>query len=123
MSQEKLLTADMPRSAAVSNTGQCSIAYKWAARSPPPSMRGFGLWPSTLQACHPTPELKSTFPLSLFLLQNYFRDTWNIFDFITVIGSITEIILTDTKVKQGLGAEGVGWRWGLPLTLSSSPSW
>lgn len=43
-------------------------------------------------------ELKSMVPLS-FLLQNYFRDTWNIFDFITVIGSITEIILTDTKVK------------------------
>lgn len=32
------------------------------------------------------------------ILQNYFRDTWNIFDFITVIGSITEIILTDSKV-------------------------
>ncbi|XP_077188349.1 voltage-dependent R-type calcium channel subunit alpha-1E isoform X4 [Paroedura picta] len=29
---------------------------------------------------------------------NYFRDTWNIFDFITVIGSITEIILTDSKL-------------------------
>lgn len=25
--------------------------------------------------------------------QNYFRDTWNIFDFITVLGSITEIIV------------------------------
>lgn len=56
------------------------------------------------------------FPLS-FLSQNYFRDTWNIFDFITVIGSITEIILTDTKVKQGLGAAGcrvVGWA---PISL------
>lgn len=68
------------------------------------------LWPV---AQHPS-ELKSTFPLS-FLLQNYFRDTWNIFDFITVIGSITEIILTDTKVQQGLGAVGFGWCWGLPL--------
>ncbi len=26
-------------------------------------------------------------------LQNYFRDTWNIFDFITVLGSITEIVV------------------------------
>lgn len=63
------------------------------------------------------PELNSMIPLSL-LLQNYFRDTWNIFDFITVIGSITEIILTDTKVKQGLGAAGrtaVGW--GAPASL------
>ncbi|KAL8177447.1 UNVERIFIED_CONTAM: Voltage-dependent R-type calcium channel subunit alpha-1E, partial [Gekko kuhli] len=33
-----------------------------------------------------------------FGLLNYFRDTWNIFDFITVIGSITEIILTDSKL-------------------------
>lgn len=48
-----------------------------------------------------------SFPFSfLFLIhviectwQNYFRDTWNIFDFITVIGSITEIILTDSKVN------------------------
>lgn len=57
------------------------------------------------------------FPLS-FLLQNYFRDTWNIFDFITVIGSITEIILTDTKVKQGLGAAGrTAAGWGAPASL------
>ncbi|OXB84277.1 UNVERIFIED_CONTAM: hypothetical protein H355_007160 [Colinus virginianus] len=42
-------------------------------------------WPSQ-------PRTLSFFP------QNYFRDTWNIFDFITVIGSITEIILTDTKL-------------------------
>uniref|UniRef100_A0A8C7YX11 Calcium channel, voltage-dependent, R type, alpha 1E subunit a n=1 Tax=Oryzias sinensis TaxID=183150 RepID=A0A8C7YX11_9TELE len=27
---------------------------------------------------------------------NYFRDTWNIFDFITVLGSITEIVRIDT---------------------------
>lgn len=40
-----------------------------------------------------------------FSWQNYFRDTWNIFDFITVIGSITEIILTDSKVS--------GWRASL----------
>lgn len=67
--------------------------------------------------------------LSPSFLQNYFRDTWNIFDFITVIGSITEIILTDTKVKQGLGKAGctAGRDGGGPhllLTLfSSPPSW
>lgn len=33
------------------------------------------------------------------LLQNYFRDTWNIFDFITVLGSITEIIV-DLQVRH-----------------------
>uniref|UniRef100_A0A3Q2W3H7 Ion transport domain-containing protein n=1 Tax=Haplochromis burtoni TaxID=8153 RepID=A0A3Q2W3H7_HAPBU len=30
---------------------------------------------------------------------NYFRDTWNIFDFITVLGSITEIVV-DLQVKK-----------------------
>lgn len=34
-----------------------------------------------------------------FPLQNYFRDTWNIFDFITVLGSITEIIV-DLQVRH-----------------------
>lgn len=62
------------------------------------------------------PSLSSN-PRSLFVLQNYFRDTWNIFDFITVIGSITEIILTDTKVKQGLGAAGCGVLLGAPTSL------
>lgn len=44
-------------------------------------------------------------PLSKWLkhsfqsLQNYFRDTWNIFDFITVLGSITEIIV-DLQVSR-----------------------
>ncbi|XP_042564802.1 voltage-dependent R-type calcium channel subunit alpha-1E isoform X4 [Clupea harengus] len=28
---------------------------------------------------------------------NYFRDTWNIFDFITVLGSITEIVVVDLQ--------------------------
>lgn len=32
-------------------------------------------------------------------MQNYFRDTWNIFDFITVLGSITEIIV-DLQVDK-----------------------
>ena len=30
---------------------------------------------------------------SFLFPQNYFRDTWNIFDFITVLGSITEIVV------------------------------
>lgn len=42
----------------------------------------------------------SDVPMTEFIWQNYFRDTWNIFDFITVIGSITEIILTDSKVNR-----------------------
>lgn len=34
-----------------------------------------------------------------FPSQNYFRDTWNIFDFITVLGSITEIVVDLQVVK------------------------
>ncbi|XP_056894023.1 voltage-dependent R-type calcium channel subunit alpha-1E isoform X5 [Takifugu flavidus] len=35
-----------------------------------------------------------------FGLLNYFRDTWNIFDFITVLGSITEIIVDLQSVEK-----------------------
>uniref|UniRef100_A0A670IA08 Voltage-dependent R-type calcium channel subunit alpha n=1 Tax=Podarcis muralis TaxID=64176 RepID=A0A670IA08_PODMU len=44
-------------------------------------------------------SLECVLKIIAFGFLNYFRDTWNIFDFITVIGSITEIILTDSKVK------------------------
>nr|XP_009937578.1 PREDICTED: voltage-dependent R-type calcium channel subunit alpha-1E [Opisthocomus hoazin] len=43
-------------------------------------------------------SLECILKIIAFGFLNYFRDTWNIFDFITVIGSITEIILTDTKL-------------------------
>ncbi|XP_073724142.1 voltage-dependent R-type calcium channel subunit alpha-1E isoform X2 [Misgurnus anguillicaudatus] len=36
-----------------------------------------------------------------FGLVNYFRDTWNIFDFITVLGSITEILVDQFSQKAG----------------------
>ena len=28
-------------------------------------------------------------------VQNYFRDPWNVFDFITVVGSVTDVVLTE----------------------------
>ncbi|XP_058483634.1 voltage-dependent R-type calcium channel subunit alpha-1E-like isoform X1 [Solea solea] len=37
-----------------------------------------------------------------FGLVNYFRDTWNIFDFITVLGSITEIIVDLQSVNTNI---------------------
>ncbi|XP_077309234.1 voltage-dependent R-type calcium channel subunit alpha-1E isoform X2 [Lithobates pipiens] len=43
-------------------------------------------------------SLECILKIIAFGFLNYFRDTWNIFDFITVIGSITEIILTDSKL-------------------------
>lgn len=58
------------------------------------------------------PPHRPSQPQTLFFPQNYFRDTWNIFDFITVIGSITEIILTDTKVTGQAGCH-VPLVWGL----------
>lgn len=46
--------------------------------------------------------------------QNYFRDTWNIFDFITVLGSITEIIV-DLQVSDCQDSihfhNVVTWKW------------
>lgn len=50
-------------------------------------------------------KFKTSLLRLLFLLQqNYFRDTWNIFDFITVLGSITEIVVDLQVILQ---------RWGL----------
>lgn len=43
-------------------------------------------------------ELKESF----LFLQNYFRDTWNIFDFITVLGSITEIVVDLQVIKNNM---------------------
>uniref|UniRef100_A0A671Q3K8 Voltage-dependent calcium channel type A subunit alpha-1 n=1 Tax=Sinocyclocheilus anshuiensis TaxID=1608454 RepID=A0A671Q3K8_9TELE len=36
-----------------------------------------------------------------FGIMNYFRDTWNIFDFITVLGSITEIVVDKVHTVKG----------------------
>ncbi|XP_012576745.1 PREDICTED: voltage-dependent N-type calcium channel subunit alpha-1B [Condylura cristata] len=33
---------------------------------------------------------------------NYFRDAWNVFDFVTVLGSITDILVTEIAVSSGL---------------------
>ena len=33
-------------------------------------------------------------------LQNYFRDGWNTFDFITVLGSIADVIITEVGVSK-----------------------
>ncbi|XP_068930472.1 voltage-dependent R-type calcium channel subunit alpha-1E [Petaurus breviceps papuanus] len=48
-------------------------------------------------------SLECILKIVAFGFLNYFRDTWNIFDFITVIGSITEIILTDSKLVNTSG--------------------
>uniref|UniRef100_G1TDY0 EF-hand domain-containing protein n=1 Tax=Oryctolagus cuniculus TaxID=9986 RepID=G1TDY0_RABIT len=52
-------------------------------------------------------SLECVLKVIAFGFVNYFRDTWNIFDFITVIGSITEIVLTDSKVR-GFGTLSAG---------------
>ncbi|XP_019734524.1 voltage-dependent R-type calcium channel subunit alpha-1E isoform X3 [Hippocampus comes] len=43
-------------------------------------------------------SLECILKIMAFGFVNYFRDTWNIFDFITVLGSITEIVV-DLQVK------------------------
>lgn len=34
-----------------------------------------------------------------FFLQNYLKDAWNVFDFVTVLGSITDILVTEINVR------------------------
>lgn len=38
--------------------------------------------------------------MALLSLQNYFRDAWNVFDFVTVLGSITDILVTEIAVSS-----------------------
>lgn len=33
------------------------------------------------------------------MLQNYLKEPWNVFDFVTVIGSITDILFTEINVR------------------------
>lgn len=35
----------------------------------------------------------------MFPLQNYLKAAWNVFDFVTVLGSITDILVTEIKVR------------------------
>ncbi|CAN0379712.1 unnamed protein product [Lampetra planeri] len=37
-----------------------------------------------------------------FGILNYFKDSWNIFDFVTVIGSVTDIVVTELIKKKNL---------------------
>jgi len=41
----------------------------------------------------------TSFQRMLLLLQNYFKDSWNVFDFITVVGSIIDVLVTEVKVS------------------------
>jgi len=35
-------------------------------------------------------------------MQNYFKDSWNVFDFITVVGSIIDVLVTEVNVSSCL---------------------
>ena len=74
----------------------------------------FNMILSTLHLCVPATSM-STFPSwrliilpistssSLFLFsysQNYFKDAWNIFDCVTVLGSVTDILVTELGVSR-----------------------
>lgn len=41
------------------------------------------------------------FRVSLFP-QNYLKAAWNVFDFVTVLGSITDILVTEIKVGSNV---------------------
>uniref|UniRef100_A0A8D0G492 Calcium voltage-gated channel subunit alpha1 A n=1 Tax=Sphenodon punctatus TaxID=8508 RepID=A0A8D0G492_SPHPU len=74
-------------------------------------------------------SLECLLKIIAFGVLNYFRDAWNIFDFVTVLGSITDILVTELGVSpklwrnlspEGDGAAGSGgvcarmvtWGWG-----------
>uniref|UniRef100_A0A8B9P043 Ion transport domain-containing protein n=1 Tax=Apteryx owenii TaxID=8824 RepID=A0A8B9P043_APTOW len=42
-------------------------------------------------------SLECLLKIMAFGVLNYFRDAWNIFDFVTVLGSITDILVTDRR--------------------------
>lgn len=44
-------------------------------------------------------EIKNLFFFSGLNYQNYFKDAWNTFDFITVIGSIVDAVITEFTVS------------------------
>uniref|UniRef100_A0A8C4N6Y8 Uncharacterized protein n=1 Tax=Eptatretus burgeri TaxID=7764 RepID=A0A8C4N6Y8_EPTBU len=46
--------------------------------------------------------LLSIFPFPLHLTQGYLRDSWNVFDLVTVLGSLTDIIAMELKVRLWL---------------------
>ncbi|OWK11614.1 CACNA1A, partial [Cervus elaphus hippelaphus] len=48
-------------------------------------------------------SLECLLKVMAFGILNYFRDAWNIFDFVTVLGSITEILVTEFGFLAGLG--------------------
>lgn len=44
-------------------------------------------------------------------LQNYLKDAWNVFDFVTVLGSITDILVTEINVsEQSISRRKIGQR-------------
>ena len=43
------------------------------------------------------------------LLQGYFGDPWNVFDFLIVIGSIIDVILSEIDVSTGRAEPSLGW--------------
>lgn len=43
--------------------------------------------------------LAMIFFISSLSQQNYFRDAWNIFDFVSILGSITDILVTELVVS------------------------
>lgn len=43
---------------------------------------------------------------ALLYLQNYLKAAWNVFDFVTVLGSITDILVTEIKVRRAAIVSG-----------------
>ena len=52
--------------------------------------------------------LTKTSNLITFFFQNYFRDYWNVFDFIVVLGGLLDVIVTVISQSVSKGRQGTG---------------
>lgn len=53
--------------------------------------------------------------------QGYFGDPWNVFDFLIVIGSIIDVILSEIDVSVRLLGQGVSRGASVPVPAAPAP--
>ena len=56
---------------------------------------------------------------AVFVFQNYLKAAWNVFDFVTVLGSITDILVTEIKVRAAATMSSSQWHYSGLLCVTS----
>lgn len=57
--------------------------------------------PSAVSLSDVCPGVAAISIFNFFFVQGYFGDPWNVFDFIIVIGSVVDVILSEVDVSSG----------------------